>query len=210
MNKAYVTLILFAVVIITIAGVYFAMTQKVPKTIEDRVTLNSDSQNKQDQQQKQEEINNQDDQKDQNQNNQNNQNTSCMLNLRVGGGEFSPETCEFASTIPGTPCGPNEACPKEYSVSMKDGNKSHIREVIVFNFKYPSSIINRFDPPAGLSEFNGQLIDKSFTAKNLLKGEVLVEPITTNMVKVFFDLYFANNISIIGSGTMPVGHYAAP
>jgi hypothetical protein len=44
----------------------------------------------------------------------------CRLAIDASGGQFSPDTCEFQSVIPGVPCGDDQACPPDYVVAMRD------------------------------------------------------------------------------------------
>jgi hypothetical protein len=143
----------------------------------------------------------------------------CGINLSVTGGQFSPGRCVFEIITPGPPCGPNTACPPDYALSMKGGNRPHILEVSLINFKESKRRTYHFNPAQNLRDFNGYALDGNAIVRNLLKGEIALEPIVhkpdvsgnvVQTVKVLFDVSFANGINIRGSGEVPVKHVSAP
>ena len=140
---------------------------------------------------------------------QDSQVSSCGMNLKVTGGDFLPTFCDFEIISSGASCGQNP-CPKDYVIAMKDSNTSHIREITVFNFKSFEKATYVFNPSLGRSDFNGQSLDQGLVARSLLKGEVSLEPLANNTVRVSLDLYFANNIYVNGSGVLPVLRVDAP
>jgi hypothetical protein len=92
---------------------------------------------------------------------------------------------------------------------MKDGDRSHIREVTLLNFKSFEKRTYRFDPAQGLKDFNGQLVDERAVFRNLLRGEVSLEP-GNQKTKVSFEVSFSNGIQIQGSGEVAVKSVDAP
>ena len=143
----------------------------------------------------------------------------CGINLSVTGGLFSPGSCVFEIISSGVECRPNFTCAADNALSMKDNVKSHILEAVLFNFISFERRTYYFDPAKKLRDFNGQVLDENATARNLLRGEVTLEPtahkpdVSGNVVqtiKVLFDVSFANGINIRGSGEVPVKHVSAP
>jgi len=102
---------------------------------------------------------------------------------------------------------------------MKDNIKSHILEAVLFNFKSFDRRTYYFDPAKNLRDFNGQALDENAIARNLLKGEVFLEPLPqkpdpsgnlVQKIKLSLDVSFANGINIRGSGEVPVKRVSAP
>jgi hypothetical protein len=99
---------------------------------------------------------------------------------------------------------------------MKDNDRTHIREVLLFNFKTFAKQTFIVDSSRNLQEFKGQALDSGAAARNLLKGEISLEPIAATAasrdqrVRVRFDVSFANGIQIQGSGEVPVRRVSAP
>jgi hypothetical protein len=141
---------------------------------------------------------------------------SCGITLKVVGGQFSPGSCRFEIISRGQECKSNAGCPPDYALSMKDNARTHIMEVTLFNFRSFAKETFRVDPAQNLRDFKGQLLDESAVARNLLKGEVSLEPIKTTSapgdqkVRVSLDLSFSNGIHIQGSGEVPVAQVSAP
>jgi hypothetical protein len=139
----------------------------------------------------------------------------CQLDIEVSGGQFSPNACDFQIITPGVPCDDNQACPPDYTIAMRDEVSGHIGSLLLFGFATYSADTFYFDPAASQSEFNGQVTDRDFAARNLTLGEVSLEPVEglsggEGVVEVTFDLSFATDIHIVGSGRLPVHHHAAP
>jgi hypothetical protein len=141
---------------------------------------------------------------------------SCGITLKVVGGQFSPAVCRFEIISGGAECKSNAGCPPDYALSMKDKAGSHIQEVVLFNFRSFAKQTYRFDPALNLKDFNGQLLDERAVARNLLKGDVSLEPVAAReasgdqRVRVSFDVSFANGIQLQGSGEVPVVRVSAP
>jgi hypothetical protein len=141
---------------------------------------------------------------------------SCGITLKIVGGQFSPAACRFEIISGGAECKSNAGCPPDYALSMKDNAGSHIQEVVLFNFRSFAKQTYRFDPALNLKDFNGQLLDERAVARNLLKGEVSLEPIAVReasgdqRVRVSFDVSFANGIQLQGAGELPVTRVSAP
>jgi hypothetical protein len=139
----------------------------------------------------------------------------CGITLQVTGGQFSPQACVFEIITPGEPC-PGGPCPPDFVLSMKDNDRTHIREVLLFNFKTFAKQTFIVDSSRNLQEFKGQALDSGAAARNLLKGEISLEPIAATAasrdqrVRVRFDVSFANGIQIQGSGEVPVRRVSAP
>ena len=98
---------------------------------------------------------------------------------------------------------------------MKE-RRGHISEVRLFQFKNLEARTFRLEPARNLRDFNGQLLDERATARPLLAGEVLLQPVTPGdksegeKWKVSCNLSFANGIRMEGSGEAFVTKVAAP
>lgn len=132
--------------------------------------------------------------------NSQNQESMCGIELIVIGGAFSPQLCEFQVVTPGVPCGANADCSVDYRLVLKDTIPSHIKEIAFLNLKQEGGTYF-FDDFR--KDFHGRLLDEAARLRNLLKAEIYMEP-QDQRVKVVIDAIFANNISIKGSGMLPI------
>lgn len=142
--------------------------------------------------------------------------SACGITLEVSGAQFSPRACVFEIILPGEACSPDTSCPPEYALSMKDQDATHVREVLLFGFTEFSRRTFRLDPARDLKEFDGALLDERAASRNLLSGQVSLEPIVpenaagVQHVKVSLDVFFPGDIHIRGSGEVPVERVGAP
>lgn len=138
----------------------------------------------------------------------------CRLKLNVKGAQFVPTECRFEVIDSGVECRSGTGCPPAYTFSMKDRDRTHIQEVVLSDFKSLEKKTYRFDKAKSRDDFKAQLLDDLAAARNLLKGEVSLEPKTARngqqVVKISLDLSFANGIHLEGSGEAPVKRVAAP
>lgn len=136
---------------------------------------------------------------------------SCQCTLMVSGALFSPEVCAVYAVTPGVPCGPNTPCPDEYSISLKDPAPTHVREVILVNFRGLQNGTRLARPAPGQRDFDGTLIESGNKASNLVHGEVTLEQVVgTDSLNVTFDLVFASDIGVRGTAVLPVRRVIAP
>ena len=143
-----------------------------------------------------------------------NTSSSCGLTLRIDGAEFSPQSCVFEIISKGEACSTNAACPPDHALSLKDANPSHVRELRLFAFRSFTKQTFRFDPAKKIKDFDGQLIDERVNVRQLLKGEVTLDPRLGNSsdqrVRVSFDVSFSNGVRVKGSGEVQLRRISAP
>jgi hypothetical protein len=141
--------------------------------------------------------------------------SSCGITLKIGGGEFSPQSCVFEIVTRGEACSKNAACPPDYALTLRDGNPSHVRELRLFNFRSLARQTFHFDPAKNLKDFNGEVLDDHVVVRHLLKGEVTLDPrpnggSSDQRVGVSFDVSFSNGVRVQASGELPVRRIDAP
>ncbi|MDO8510347.1 MAG: hypothetical protein Q7S15_01855 [bacterium] len=127
----------------------------------------------------------------------------CDISLEVRGGTFSPGQCEFQIITSGVPCG-SAGCSPQYDLVMKDTAAGHIAEVRLIGIRDYKKGTYTFDKASGVQDFAGKLIDQNSINRNLVKGEVNLNPSGDNTVQVSFDLSFANNVTVKGLGNLKV------
>lgn len=131
--------------------------------------------------------------------------SSCGLSLSVQGDqEFLPETCKLEIRTPGPSCGAdnNEQCPKHYVFEMSDDTEGTIRDVQLY-FDDLSAGTYRFNPSSTSKDFTGQMTNHKNVARNVQEGTVTVGPIGET-IDVQFELYFNEQTSMTGAGSIPV------
>ena len=142
--------------------------------------------------------------------------SSCGLNLEITGGQFSPRTCDFEIVSGGPLCEGAVGCKPDYVISLRDESAGFntISSVTLFNFKEYKKGTYKFDVASGVADFKGYLLDKGAVVRNLLSGSVTLDPWDTTgqvgMVHVSFDVSFASNIHVQGSGVLEEKYINAP
>jgi hypothetical protein len=137
----------------------------------------------------------------------------CGIQLSVIGGKFNPDKCEIQIISSGVSCDTDlSTCPPQYTVSLEDAdkNRDHIISMSLF---YISSIENKrytFTRNESQHTFNGMVLDENSTARNLKEGFIEFKTTREGENSVVFSLVFDNNITMKGSGNLPISRYDAP
>jgi hypothetical protein len=128
-------------------------------------------------------------------------NTKCGLSISVSDGLFNPGICSFQIS--------------SRALTLEDTTKGHVQEVTLFNIKDIKRGTYYFYPPDStrerrdLIDFKGQLIDQNNKYVELESGQLILNPVNGKM-QVSFDLVFANNTKVKGSGAVPISGESTP
>lgn len=141
-----------------------------------------------------------------------NQASKCTLRLSTSGGTFHPDVCGLEIISGGPKCRVIEECRGDYAISLRDSRSrgSEISSVVLFNIQGLKTGSYRYDPHAGLAEFQGELTDRGAIARPLLGGTVALELRNSDRVHVSLDVRFHPNIRIRASGWLQIKRVSAP
>lgn len=132
--------------------------------------------------------------------------STCGLPITTTNGLFTPTKCELQLISSGEECAPGKNCSANPTLLLEDENLAHARDgqhiirLSVWSFA------------EHLEKGVGTLIDKNLSARNLESGSFTMQSIgvNTTQTSITFNLIFANNITIQGSGIIPVVKVSAP
>ena len=137
--------------------------------------------------------------------------SGCALELEVAGGTFEPDTCAFEVISAGPQCDDMAGCRGDYAMSLKNtrAGADDISSIVLFNIPGLETGTYKVDPSLGAKDFKGELIDRGAVSRHLLQGELTLDQ-RGDQMHVIFDVRFANDISVRGSGLMALMRLNAP